>query len=167
MTDQVILNVGYDVENLADPDRSQHYDGPIHIDRYGRRVPKSVHGTANFPQHTSSTNTITNAVAGIFDSVVDRQLLIRRLNITTNHVVSEDNAHEVNQTVWPDLFADNQATTQHDNDQQKQQEKERRMQEAQLAIKQRFGKNAILRGVNFEEGATARERNAQIGGHKA
>lgn len=167
VTDQVILNVGYDVENLADPDRSQHYDGPIHIDRYGRRVPKSVHGTANFPQHTSSTNTITNAVAGIFDSVVDRQLLIRRLNITTNHVVSEDNAHEANQTVWPDLFADNQATAQHDNDQQKQQEKERRMQEAQLAIKQRFGKNAILRGVNFEEGATARERNAQIGGHKA
>jgi DNA polymerase V len=139
----------------------------VTTDYYGRQVPKHAHGTASLYRQTSSTRLITDAVTGLFDSIVNPDLLVRRLNLTVNHVVSETFVREHNEPQQLDLFTDYEAQARQQEAEKAALDKERRMQEAQLAIKQRFGKNAILRGLNFEEGATAKERNNQIGGHKA
>ncbi len=167
VTDQVVLTVGYDVESLTNPDIAARYRGAVTTDWYGRRVPKHAHGTANLPQPTSSSRLITEAVMQIFDDIVNRDLLIRRLNITTNHVVDETSAARNVQPQQLDLFADPDAVARRRAHEQAERAKERRMQQAQLAIKRRYGNNAILKGLNFEEGATAIDRNKQIGGHKA
>ena len=152
VTDQLVLTVGYDAENLTHPEIREKYHGEITANYYGKDVPKHAHGTFNFekPSH------------------VNPDLLIRRLNLTTNHVISEASvAAQDNAPQQLDLFTDYEALEKQRQEEQAKRDKERRMQEAQLKIKQRFGKNAILRGLNFEEGATAKERNEQIGGHKA
>jgi DNA polymerase V len=167
VTDQLILTVGYDVESLTNPSIRAHYHGKVKFDHYGRKVPQHAHGTANLDRQTSSTKLITEAITELYDRIVNPYLLIRRINITTNHVVDEAS---VNKNPFPqqlDLFVDNETLLRQKKKQQNELAKERRIQETQLSIKQRFGKNAILKGLNFEEGATARERNAQIGGHKA
>ena len=161
--DQVVLTVNYDAESLADPSVKAKFKGDIGKDYYGRAVPKHAQGTANLGRPTSSTKLITEAVARLYDSITDRKLLVRRLNISTNHVVDEAEASEP-APVQLELFSDREAE---ENKKRAALEKERRLQEAQLAIKRRYGKNAILKGIDFEEGATTRERNAQIGGHKA
>ena len=168
VTDQLVLTVGYDAESLANPEIRSKYQGEITTNYYGKAVPKHAHGTHNFEKPTSSSRLIMEGTAEIFDRCVNPDLLIRRLNLTTNHVVSESLATA--QATAPqqlDLFTDYESLAKEQEEQQARLDKERRIQEAQLAIKQRFGKNAILRGLNFEEGATAKERNAQIGGHKA
>ncbi len=167
VTDQVILTVGYDRESLTNPDIRARYHGEVTTDYYGRQVPKHAHGTANLSRQTSSTKLITEAVVDLFDRIVNKDLLVRRLNLTVNHVVNEADANRRTTPLQLDLFTDYEELARQQEAEKAELDKERRIQEAQLAIKQRFGKNAILRGLNFEEGATAKERNEQIGGHKA
>ena len=167
VTDQIILTVGYDRESLTNPDIRAHYHGEVTTDYYGRQVPKHAHGTANLTRQTSSTKLITEAVVDLFDRIVNKDLLVRRLNLTVNHVVNEEEANRRTTPTQLDLFTDYEELARQQEAEKAELDKERRIQEAQLAIKQRFGKNAILRGLNFEEGATAKERNEQIGGHKA
>ena len=163
VTDQITLTVGYDRENLLDPKRRAAYHGPVAQDPYGRPIPKHAHGVFHLKGYTSSTREILDGVTALFDRVVDPSLLIRRLNISADRVIYEKDLPRGDGSQQLDLFADYKA--------QEQREaalaKERRMQEAMLHIKKRFGKNAILKGMNFEDGATAMERNQQIGGHKA
>jgi len=167
VSDQLVLTVGYDRESLTNPEIRAKYHGEVTTDYYGRQVPKHAHGTANLSRQTSSTKLITDAVTKLFDSIVNTDLLVRRLNLTVNHVVSEASASRHQEPQQLDLFTDYEALAKQEAAEKAALDKERRMQEAQLAIKQRFGKNAILRGLNFEEGATAKERNGQIGGHRA
>ena len=168
VTDQLVLTVGYDAECLTRPEIREKYHGEITTNHYGKAVPKHAHGTFNFEKPTSSSRLIMDGATDLFDRCVNPDLLIRRLNLTTNHVVSEASVSA--QDCAPqqlDLFTDYEALEKQRQAEQAKLDKERRMQEAQLKIKKRFGKNAILRGLNFEEGATAKERNRQIGGHKA
>lgn len=169
VTDQLVLYVGYDRESLLPSNGVTDYQGAVVRDHYGRLTPKPVHATVRFDCPTSSSRIITDRVAELFEKAADRRLLVRRLNLTAGHVVSENEAVEQRkkQPVQLDLF------TNHDDEKKKQEEeearlaKERRMQEAAIKIKQKFGNNALLRGIDFAEGATARDRNRQIGGHKA
>jgi len=167
VTDQLVLTVGYDAENLTRPDICEKYHGEITYNHYGKPVPKHAHGTLNFKTPTSSSRLIMGGAAELFDCHVNPDLLIRRLNLTTNHVVSELTLSQKKQAQQLELFIDYEALDRQRKEEKTQMEKERRMQEAQLKIKKRFGKNAILRGLNFDEGATAKDRNRQIGGHKA
>ena len=163
VTDQIVLTVGYDIENLTHESRRKAYKGPVTTDHYGRKVPKHAHGTGNLSKHTSSTKEILQVVSEIFDQIVDANLLIRRMNITANHVLREKDAPPLPDTQQLSLFADYQKQA----EEEATREREKRRQKALLTIKKKFGKNAILKGMNFEEGATAKDRNAQIGGHKA
>ena len=166
VTDQLVLTVGYDRESLTRTEIAQDYHGDIVRDYYGRSVPKPAHGTANLNGHTSSGKEIIGAVTELYDRIVNRNLLIRRLNITTNHVINEDRALQ-KAPVQLDIFTDYEEVARREEEQRASREKERKMQEALLSIKHRFGKNAILKGTSYSEGATARDRNNQIGGHKA
>ncbi len=160
VTDQIVLTVGYDIENLTDPERSRNYHGPVKTDHYGRRVPVHAHGTKNFGSHTSSTKLLMDGVLELYDEIVNPALLIRRVSMFANHVVEAGT--EVKETEYEqlDLFTDYEAR-------EKEQEREKKMQEAVLSIKKKHGKNAILKGMNLMEGATTVERNSQIGGHRA
>ncbi len=167
VTDQVVLDVGYDIENLTDPGIRKLYKGPVSTDHYGRKVPKHAHGTANMGRRTSSTRLILDAVTQVYDQIVNRNLLVRRVAVTANHVVGEDWKKE--QETWEqlDLFTDYGALQEQKKKDEAALERERRMQMAMLDIRKKFGKNAVLKGMNLEEGAMTRERNRQIGGHKA
>ena len=168
VTDQLVLTVGYDAECLTRPDIREKYHGEITTNYYGKAVPKHAHGTFNFDKPTSSSRRIMDGATELFDRCVNPDLVIRRLNLTTNHVVSEASVSAQDHAPQQlDLFTDYEALEKQRQEEQAQLDKERRMQEVQLKIKKRFGKNAILRGLNFEEGATAKERNEQIGGHRA
>ena len=157
VTDQLVLTVGYDRENLLTPERRAAYRGPVSTDHYGRNVPKSAHGTVNLPRYSSSTKELMQALCDLFDRIVDRNLSVRRIYLTACHVIPEGPAQDTGEQL--DLFADPA--------QQAERERERSVQEAMLTIKRKFGKNAILKGMNFENGATVQQRNGQIGGHKA
>ena len=167
VADQMILTIGYDTESLTNPAIKAKYKGPVTTDYYGRQVPKHAHGTANLDNMTSSSSMITKSVMELYDRIVNPNLLIRRINLTTNHVMDESIVGKNASPLQLDLFEDHKEVERKRKEEKAAFEKERRMQEALLAIKQRYGKNAILKGLNFEEGATAKERNAQIGGHKA
>ena len=162
VTDQMVITVGYDVENV-----SGSYSGDTVIDRYGRRIPKHAHGTVNLDIRTSSTRIITEAVTGLYDSITNRDLLIRRLNVAACHVVPESEAYNDVRRGQLEFFTEDNELGVKQDDGCHDIEKEKRIQHAILDIKKRYGKNALLRGMNFEEGATAIERNGQIGGHKA
>jgi len=163
VTDQIVLTIGYDIENLADENRCKAYKGPVTTDHYGRKVPKHAHGTWNLKKYTASTKEILQAVSELYDRIVDENLLIRRMNITANHILRERDAPSLPETQQLSLFVDQQKQVREATEQ----EREKRRQKAVLTIKKKFGKNAILKGMNYEEGATAKDRNAQIGGHKA
>ncbi len=165
VTDQLTVTVCYDTESLTDPTISAQYQGPVGIDYYGRKAPKHSHGTYNLERHTSSASMLRKAVLSLYDRIVDPILLVRRLNITVNHVLREDQAETAPRPVQYDLFTDMDQVAREQREQQAELSKERAMQETLLDIKKKFGKNAILKGLNFAEGATAKERNAQIGGH--
>ena len=208
LTNQIVLTVGYDIENLSDPERRKAYKGEITVDGYGREVPKHAHGTGNLPFSTASTKLTTDCVLEVFDRVVDESLLTRRISITANNLVleseykreSEVASAEPEQISMFDMLAeggtpqerepasskDNSSYAERGEEKTRNSlvaesisgsaasdksedalEKEKQVQEAMLKIKKRFGKNAILKGTNLQEGATAKERNAQIGGHKA
>lgn len=167
VTNQIIVTIGYDIESLTNPEISNKYHGEVVTDYYGRKVPKHAHGTINLDRHTSSASMIAKAVLEVFDRIVNPDLLIRRLNITTNHVISEEKACRQSEVVQLDLFEDYEAKEKKRKEEEAELAKERRIQETLLNIKKRYGKNAILKGLNFDEGATAIDRNKQIGGHKA
>ena len=168
VTDQIVITVGYDIENLTNPVRRRQYKGPISVDAYGREIPGHSHGSQNLGRFTSSTRHILQAVAELADRLVDRNLLVRRLNIVANHVTPENKLPEQTQEDQQlELFTDYEAEARHQQVEQEQLSRERRMQEALLSIRGKFGKNAILRGMNLEDGATTRSRNNQIGGHQA
>ena len=168
VTDQLVLTVGYDAECLTRPDIRNLYHGEITTNYYGKLVPKHAHGSLRFDKPTSSSRLLMNGAAELFDRHVNPNLLIRRLNLCVNHVVPESTlAQQPAQPQQLDLFTDYETLERQQQEEQARLDKERRLQEAQLKIKQRFGKNAILRGLNYSEGATAKERNAQIGGHRA
>ena len=163
VTDQLVLTVGYDIENLSDPERRKKYSGQVTTDFYGRSIPKHAHGTTNLGRRCSSTRLITAAVMELFDRIVDPSLLVRRLNLVANRVVDESLAFEDENFEQFDLFTDYDRREQ----EKAELEREKRRQKAVLGIRKKHGKNAILRGTDFEEGATTRQRNSQIGGHKA
>ena len=167
VTDQVVLTIGYDIENLSDPKRRATYQGPVTTDHYGRSIPKHAHGTANLDKHSSSTREILQITSGLFDRIVDKNLLIRRINVTANHVINEAAVPKPFDMEQLDLFTDYTAIQKQHEKEAAELEREKRMQKAMLTIKNKFGKNAILKGKNYEDGATAKDRNAQIGGHKA
>lgn len=167
VTDQVVLTVGYDIACLERPEISSAYKGPVEKDRYGREVPKSAHGSLKIGRQTSSTKLITDAVTKLYDKIVDDNLLVRRMYVVANHVVNEDTVSENTETVQLSFFTDFDAEEKARKEEEKKLLRERRAQEAILSIKEKYGKNAILKGMNLEEGATAAERNGQIGGHKA
>ena len=163
VTDQMVLSVGYDTENLTDTKKRQSYHGAITIDRYGRSIPKQAHGCINLDRYTSSTKLITKAVMELFDRIVDQDLLIKRVNLTANHVIDEATFRETERFQQLNLFTDYEAQKQ----EEAELEREKKVQKATLAIIKKYGKNAILKGMNLEEGATTIDRNRQIGGHKA
>ena len=164
VTDQLTLTVGYDIENTV----GGSYHGETVTDRYGRKIPKHTHGTANLPRKTSSARSITDAVLGVYDAKVNSKLSIRRLTITANRLVGEDTAQqEPEAPVQFNLFDNIEVQEQRLQEEVAQLERERKIQEAMLGIKKKFGKNAILNGGSYLDGATAKERNKQIGGHKA
>lgn len=167
VTDQMVLTIGYDIENLSDPKRARSYRGEVTVDRYGRRVPKHAHGTVNLPKPTSSTKRIMEAVMELYGRITDENLLIRRITLTANHVVEEGTAKREPEFEQLDLFTDYAALERQQQEEEAALQRERKIQQAMLDIKRKYGKNAILKGMNLKEGATAKDRNGQIGGHKA
>ncbi len=167
VTDQMVVTVGYDIENLLDPVRRKNYQGEIVTDGYGRQIPKHSHGSVNLTQPTSSTRQIIDAVMGLYDRITDPELLVRRLNIVACHVVPEQSVIASSGPQQLDLFTDYAQEEQRQQTEAQLLEREKRRQQAVISIRRKFGKNAILKGMNLQEGATARDRNRQIGGHKA
>lgn len=167
VTDQLVLTVGYDIENLTDPEIRKRYQGEIVTDRYGRKIPKHAHGTANLDRKTSSTMLILDAVMDLYDRIIDHNLLVRRIYVTACHVTEESAASKQPAFEQLDLFTDYQALEQKKQEEEAKLNREKQLQQAMLGIQKKYGKNAVLKGMNLEEGATARERNRQIGGHKA
>jgi len=162
-TDQIVLMVGYDIENLTDPKRRAAYTGEITTDHYGRQVPKHARGTANMGKHTSSTKLITEKTLELFESIVNKKLLTRRLTITANRLLTEEEAKSNAGAEQLTLFDAVEDIEKKDADE----EKEKRMQKAILDIKNRFGPNAVMKGTSYQDAATGIERNESIGGHKA
>ena len=168
VTDQIVITVGYDIENLTDPERRKKYRGEVVTDRYGRQIPKHAHGTENLESFTSSTQKMVEAASVLYDRIVDKNLLIRRMNITANNIVEEKTAPQKNNSYQQlDLFTDYAAEEEQKKQEALRLDRERKLQEATITIKKKFGKNAILKGMSLQEGATAKNRNEQIGGHKA
>lgn len=167
VTDQLVLTVGYDIENLTDPMIKKSYSGSITIDHYGRSVPKAAHGTINLCRQTSSTKLIMDAVIDLFERIVNRNLLVRRVNLAANHVVDERTVQKKDSVEQLDFFTDYLAVDAKKEEEKAELDREKKMQKALLEIKKKYGKNAVLKGMNLEEGATTLSRNKQIGGHKA
>lgn len=161
-TDQITLTVGYDVENILNPAICQNYLGEITTDAYGRKIPKHAHGTYNFRDFNASSRMLIEGACSIFDRTVDKNLLVRRVNICANHITPEEELVK-KKFEQLDMFTDYEALEK----QRRDIEREKNMQKAIIKIQNKYGKNAILKGMNFEEGATSIQRNAQIGGHKA
>ena len=163
ITSKMVLTIGYDIENLTNPEISKSYFGEITVDQYGRKVPKAAHGTINIDHKTSSTKIITDYVMNLYESIINKKLLVRRINITAEDVVNEDDYKNNKKFEQIDLFIDYNEIEK----QQKKEKLEKELQKAVLDIKTKYGKNAVLKGMNFIEGGTTIERNGQIGGHKS
>ena len=167
VTDQIVLTVGYDIENLSNPEISKKYHGAVTTDYYGRKVPKHAHGTANVGRYTSSTKLILDAVTELYERIVDKNLLVRRLNVTAAHVIPESEVKDSGTGEQMSMFVDYEEIERKRDEEEEKLKREKKMQKTVIDIKKKYGKNAILKGMNLEEGATAKDRNRQIGGHKA
>ena len=167
VADQMVLTVGYDIECLTNPEIRKKYRGPVTEDRYGRSVPKSAHGSINLGEATSSTETIMKAVTELYERIVNKDLLIRRAYVVANHVIPKKNIPKEEEYEQLDLFTDYEEKLRLEEEKARKEDKEQRIQKAVLSIKKKYGKNAVLKGMNFEEGGTTIERNRQVGGHKA
>ncbi len=165
VTDQLVLTVGYDVENLKSKQGRLLYRGEIKTDRYGREIPKHAHGTENLKEYTASMEDLMVGYMRLYDRIVDPALLIRRLTLSACRVLKETDAEKKQVCEQLDIFSVMDAVNEKSDD--SLQEKEKRIRSAMLDIRRKYGKNAILKGTSLEEGATAKERNSQIGGHKA
>ena len=165
VTDQIVLTIGYDIKNLEEGMKKNV--GEITTDWYGRKLPKHAHGTANLKQHTSSSRLMTQAVVKLYNEIVNPDLLIRRITMAANHVISEKKVREEQQYEQMNLFTDFGIAKKEKEEKNEKLEREKKMQKAMLDIKKKYGKNAILKGMNLQEDGTAVERNRQIGGHKA
>ena len=167
--DQIVLTVGYDIECLANPEIAKNYKGEVTKDHYGRRVPKHAHGTANLGRYSSSTQLIMDKTLALYDSIINRELLMRRISIAACHVIRESDVPSETSPVYEqlDLFTDYSRLEEERRLEEKKLEQEKRLQHAMLDIKHKFGKNAIVKGMNLEEGATTIKRNGQVGGHRA
>ena len=163
VTSKMVLTIGYDIENLSNPEISKSYLGEVTLDHYGRKVPKSAHGTINIDHKTSSTKIITNSVMELYEKIINKKLLVRRINITAENVVNEDDYKNNKKFEQIDLFVDYNEIER----QQNKEKSEKELQKAVLDIKTKYGKNAVLKGMNLIEGGTTIERNGQIGGHKS
>ena len=159
--DQMVLNIGYDTSNM------RHYRGESVKDHYGREIPKMAHGSINIGEYTNSAKLIMTAIMKLFDSIVDRNLTVRRMSVVANHLIRERDVKEDTSPEQMNLFVDYEELDRQKEEKKRYLKKERKMQEAIIKIQRKYGKNAILKGNNLEEGATSIERNSQIGGHKA
>ena len=162
VTNQIVLDIAYDVENLKNGEK---YTGEIVSDRYGRRAPKPAHGTVNIGKYSSSTKEITEKTVELFERIVNKNLSVRKLSLTCNHLISETEVREADEQL--SLFDDYEELEKKRVRQLSELEKEKKMQKAMLKIKGKYGKNAVIKGLDLQEGATSLERNSQIGGHKA
>ena len=160
VTDQIVLTIGYDVSNISK--EKNVYEGEISIDRYGRKVPKHAHGTINLEHKTSSTRQILEAVEKLYDRIINKKLLIRRIYISANNLINEKEIQNEKKYEQINLFTNYEEIEKN----QEKEKKENKLQHVLIDIKKKYGKNAILKGMNFEEGGTTIERNEQIGGHK-
>lgn len=167
VTNQIVLTIGYDIENLTNPEIRKKYKGEITTDRYGRRTPKHAHGTINLDSYTSSTKIIINAAMKLYDRIINKNLLIRRINVVANHVINEKDIKIETAPEQLDIFTDYAELEKQKKEKEKELKKEKNIQKALIDIKNKFGKNAVFKGMNLQEGATAKDRNSQIGGHKA
>ena len=167
VTGQIVLDIGYDVECLTDPRISREYSGTVVTDHYGRKVPKPAHGTVNIGRQTSSSMLITKATLDLFDRIVNRNLTVRRVTVTACNTVDESTVKESSGGEQIDFFTDIQSLEKEKEVEDKVLKKERKNQETILGLKKKYGKNAVLKGMNLEEGATTIERNGKVGGHKA
>ncbi len=166
VTDSLTLTVGYDIENLTNPEIRKKYRGSVTTDYYGRRVPKHAHGTINLKTPTSSTREIMRAMTDLYDRIINPDLLVRRVNISANNICEETKVRTKNSFAQIDLLTDPRVFEEEEKHRENL-KKERSIQEAMISIKKQFGKNAVIKGMNLEEGATTISRNGQIGGHKA
>ena len=160
VTNQIVLDIGYDIDNLIIPGISESYTGEITTDRYGRKVPKNAHGTINIDHNTSSTKIIIENTINLYERIIDKKLLVRRINITANNLIDELEVKKDYEQI--DLFTNYEEIKK----KRKKEEDEKRIQKAMLNIKDKYGKNAILKGMNLQEEGTTLERNKQIGGHQ-
>lgn len=167
VTDQMVLTVGYDIENLSTKNGKRQYKGETTTDMYGRKIPKSAHGSINLVRMTSSSKLIINAVSELYDRIVDKNLTVRRMYVVANNIVYEADVKEEEKDIQYDLFTDYDEIAKKEQEEKAELEKEKQIQKAVIKIKKRFGKNAVLKGMNLEDGATTIERNGQVGGHKA
>lgn len=161
VSDQIVLTVGYDHTGIP-----KNYNGITETDRYGKTIPKSAHGSINLGRQTASTAMFLQAVTELFDRIVDPQLMIRRMYVVANHVISEKDIRE-DEPIQYSFFDDIEEMEKRQAEEKEALAKEKQLQKALLTIKDKYGKNAILKGMNFEDSATARERNGTVGGHKA
>ena len=161
VTNQIVLTIGYDIENLKDFNLKNLYKGEVTIDRYGRKVPKHAHGTINLDHKTSSTKTITKAVMELYERIMDKRLLARRIYVVANNVIDEETAEKEQLYEQIDLFSDYKKK----EEESKNEQLEKNLQKAMIDIKSKYGKNAILKGMNLQKAGTTIDRNSQIGGH--
>lgn len=167
VTNQLVLTIGYDIANLSNPRLSAQYRGQVSTDRYGRSIPKHAHGTENLQRKTSSSQVLADAMMNLYRRITDKNLLIRRIAMSANRVTDEKCMEEKPEFQQLDFFTDYKALQQQMEEEKSRLQEERQMQETLLNIKKKFGKNAVLKGMSLQEGATARDKNNRIGGHKA
>lgn len=167
VTNQIVLTIGYDIENLADEQISGEYKGEVTTDRYGRKTPKHTHGTINLDRYTSSTNKIVAAAMELFERIMDKRLTSRRINVVACRVIPETEVIAETEAEQLDFFTNFEEKKVQQEKEEKALQREKNMQKAIIGLKNKYGKNAVLRGMNLEEGATTISRNKQIGGHRA
>ena len=172
LTDDISLTIGYDVENISDPHRRVRYKGEIIKDGYGRLIPKPANMSCNLGDYTNSSDVIVRTMLGLYDRIVGKDMLVRRITIVANNVLKSrvvaDKGRENSKSVEQiSLFDIREDRTKEDSTKDDNSSDEESIAKAMLKIKKKYGKNAILKGTSYQEGATARERNSEIGGHKA
>ena len=161
VTNQIVLTIGYDIENVTSDKIG--YKGEITIDRYGRKVSKHAHGTINLDHQTSSTKIIMDSTMKLYERIINKDLLVRRINVTAENVINMEQVEDSKPFEQIDLFTDYHQK----EEEEKEEKKERELQKAVIEIKNKYGKNAIIKGMNLQDAGTTIDRNKQVGGHKA
>ena len=162
VTYELFLGIGYDASSVHDDD----FDGAVSTDWYGRKVPSSAHGSVSLDYRTNSAAMLRKAFFSLYEKITNPSLKVRRVNLTALNIVDESKAGKVVKNEQTSLF-DSAREEKDDAAWKRAMEKEHKAQEAILKVRQKYGKNAVVKGMDLEEGATGRQRNAQIGGHKA